>query len=276
MCNHYGITVDPADPACPTHKPNVERAIGIIQRDFYPRIRKKRFSTLIDLNKELNKWLQGINHRPIRGRGQSRSFFLDKERPLLSPLSPHPYELFYFKKATVHPDCHFQHEKNYYSVPHRYVGGEINIKFNSKMVRAYFQCEKIASHSSCKGTYHYSTNSLHYPEKKYVDTSYHLEQIKLKSQQIGPHVYDLVEGLIRQAKHPLKVLRKVQGIIRLGEKFSKEALDYACKMAIDFERTNYDNIKRFAGHYRKPKEDILKKTPTREEQYTYYQQSGGP
>jgi transposase len=39
MCTHYGIVVDPADPYSPRHKPNVENAIGLIQKDFFPRIR---------------------------------------------------------------------------------------------------------------------------------------------------------------------------------------------------------------------------------------------
>ena len=144
------------------------------------------------------------------------------------------------------------------------------------MVHAYCRCELIASHAVCKGTYHYSTNTLHYPEKKYVDTNYHLKQIKLKSQQIGTDVYELIEGLIRQSKHPLKILRKAQGIVRLGEKFSKEAMNYACKMAMDFERMNYDSIKRFASYYRKPFDNTLNQTPNREEQYTYYQQPRRP
>ena len=35
MCAHYGITIDPADSASPRHKPNVERAVGIIQQGFF-------------------------------------------------------------------------------------------------------------------------------------------------------------------------------------------------------------------------------------------------
>ena len=57
MCTHYGIVVDPADPYSPRHKPNVENAIGLIQKDFFPRIRNRTFTSLIELNQTLREWL---------------------------------------------------------------------------------------------------------------------------------------------------------------------------------------------------------------------------
>ena len=51
----------------------------------------------------------------------------------MSPLPSTPYELFYFTKRKVHPDCHLQHNKNYYSVPYIFVRREVDVKFNSRM-----------------------------------------------------------------------------------------------------------------------------------------------
>ena len=96
-------------------------------------------------------------------------------------------------------------------------------------------------------------------------------QIRIKSQQLGPDVYAVIERLIGESKHPLKILRKGQGIINLEKEFSRDAINHACKMALEFNCMNYDNIKRFAKNYKNPLEDILTKTPKREIQYTYYQ-----
>ena len=270
MCKYYGITVDPADPASPRHKANVERAVGIIQKDFYSRIRNKTYTSLMSLNKDLKKWLQEINNRPMQGRGKSRNHYLGKELPLFSPLPSTPYEIFYFKKAKVHPDCHFQHNKNYYSVPYHFVGKEIDLKFNSRMINAYVNCEKIASHPTCRGTYHYSTNKKHFPEKKYVDTNWHLEQAGVAAQKAGPNVSILIKRLIKESKHPLKILRKVQGIMGLAKKYP-EAIDYACEMALEFDRLNYDNIKRFAQNFKKEKKEIIKEKPLRQLQFIFLQ-----
>ena len=173
----------------------------------------------MDLNRELKCWLHKFNREPVQGRGESRLFFMEKEKDLLKALPSCPYELCYFKKAKVHPDCHFQHKKNYYSVPWRYVGKEVDLKFNQRIVHAYYKCERIASHPICKGSWHWATNTEHYPAKKFVDTNYHLSLIKKQSLSLGPNVSTLFEVLIRQSKHPLKILRKAQGIIGLGKTF---------------------------------------------------------
>lgn len=226
----------------------------------------------MELNKDLKIWLKEINDKPIQGRGFSRNYFLEKERQLLSPLPERPYEIYYFKKAKIHPDCHFQYNKNYYSVPYKFAGKEIDLKYNSRIVHAYANCERIASHSICKGTYHYSTNTNHYPEKKYVDTNFYLKQARLQSKSIGPNVSILIERLIKEVKHPLKILRKTQGVLRLRDKFSKEALDHGCEQALIFNRLNYDNIKRFTENFKKDKYQVPKDAPIRQEQYTFLQE----
>lgn len=250
MCNHYGIVVDPADPASPKQKPNVERAVGLIEGDYFHRIRHKTFTSLTELNHNFKAWLIEKNKDMIRGRGQSREYFFELEKKELRALPLVPYQLFYFKKAKVHPDCHFMHEKNYYSVPFQYVGKEIDVKFNSKEVHAYYETNLIASHAASKGHYLYSTNDVHYPEKKIVDANYHLTLAKKNAEKIGPNVLLLIERLIREERFPLKTLRKVQGILDLEKKFTKEALEYASEMCLEFDCMNRDRIKRFARGFR--------------------------
>lgn len=271
MCKHYEITVDPADPVSPRHKPNVEKAVGYIQSDFLARTRNKTYSSMMELNRDLKHWLRERNDRPIQGRGQSRNHFLEKERPMLSSLPGSPYEIYYFKKAKIHPDCHFQHNKNYYSVPHRFVGKEVDLKFNSKMVHAYVDCERVVSHPIMAGAYHYSTNTEHFPEKKYVDTNYHLEQARKRSISAGINVSIFIERLIKESKYPLKILRKVQGIMALQRKFSKEALDYGCEQALLYNRLNYDHVKRFANNYKKDKDQASRDTPVRQLKFSFLQ-----
>lgn len=271
LCRHYNIVVDPADPVSPRHKPNVEKAVDIIQKDFFPRIRNKTFTSLNELNRELKGWLLKRLEVPIKGRGNSRKFFFEKEKEFLRPLPESPYYIFYFKKAKVHPDCHFQHEKNYYSVPYHFVGKEIEIKFNSKLVHAYFNCERIATHNTMKGTHHYSTTTNHYPEKKIVDLNFHLGIARKEAEKIGEDYRLLIEKIINAHRFPLKNLRKAQGLIALKNKFSKLELNYGASMALEFNKLNYDNVRRFAKNYRPKKEKLIDKTPKRQLELVYLQ-----
>jgi transposase len=262
MCTHYGIVVDPADPYSPRHKPNVENAVGLIQKDFFPRVRNRTFTSLIELNEVFRDWLLQKLQDEVRGRGQSRAFFYEQEKSHLKHLPGSFYELFHFKKAKVHPDCHFIHEKNYYSVPYQYVGKELDIKFNGKEIHAYFETTRIASHVVMKGTYHYSTTVAHYPEKKYVDLNYHIGLARREAELVGKNTLLVIERLLSEDRFPLKNLRRVQGIISLSKQFEKDAMEYACEMALYFEHLNYDRIRKFAKGYR-PNRNDFNTNPTR-------------
>jgi hypothetical protein len=202
----------------------------------------------------------------IKGRGQSRHFFFLQEKDLLRSLPEAPYQLCYFKKAKLHPDCHFQHEKNYYSSPHELVGKELDIKFNGKEVHAYHATKLVASHPALKGAFHYSTNVAHYPEKKYVDMNYHLAICRRDAEAVGPNTKLLIEKVFALDKHPLKNLRKVQGILSLKLKNSNEAIEYGSEMAIEFNKFNYEGIKKFARGYRPKKDDTTDLLPLRQQE----------
>jgi transposase len=264
MCVHYGIVVDPADPYSPRHKPNVENAVGLIQKEFFPLIRHKTFTSLIELNYFFREWLLKKLQVEIRGRGQSRAFFFEQEKTFLKSLPDQTYELFYFKRAKVHPDCHFIHEKNYYSVPHQYVSKELDIKFNGKEIHAFYETNRIASHPIMKGSHHYSTNTAHYPEKKYVDMNYHVLLARQEGLKIGPNTSLLIERLLNEDRFPLKNLRRVQGVLQLTKQFEKEAMEYGSEMALQFEQLSYDRIRRFAKGYRPQKEKHFDISPARQ------------
>lgn len=266
MCAHYSIVVDPADPRSPKHKPNVENTIGMIQKEFFGLVRNRTFTSLIELNEVFRDWMIKKNDEVMKGRGQSRRQFYEQEKSSLRTLPDNAYQLFYFKKAKIHPDCHFMHNKNYYSVPHQYVGKEIDIKFNEKEAHAYFETALIASHPVLKGSFHYSTNVAHYPEKKYVDMNYHLALCRREAEKIGENTQLLVEKILAQDRFPLKNLRKVQGILALRNQTTCEAMEYASEMAIEFNRMNYDRIKRFAKGYRPNKDGNIDLRPARQQE----------
>ena len=82
-------------------------------------------------------------------------------------------------------------------------------------------------------------------------------------------IFDKLSG---EAKHPLKILRRAQGILGLSKTFSKDAINYACGMALEFNRINYDNIKRFAKNYKRAKDNTECCPPRRQLELIFLQQ----
>lgn len=256
MCTHYGVTVDPADAYSPRHKPTVEKSVHIIQQDFFPRIRKKTYTSLFELNRDLHEWQKKKREETMKARGHSRKYFFEKEKPFLQRLPSSPYELYYFKRAKVHPDCHLQHNRNFYSVPYKFIGKEVDVKFNQNLLHIFYNTERIATHVIKKGAHKHITDESHYPEKKIIEYNYHLNKARREARLIGPNMSLLVEKVINSHKFPLKNLRKVQGIVALSKIFDNMSLENAAELALEFNKLNFYSIKNFAKNYSpiKPKE----------------------
>lgn len=268
LCSHYGIAIDPARVGRPQDKPVVEATVGIIQNDFFPRVRNKTYTSIYSLNQDLWDFLKFNSKQLMKDRGFTRGDLFLKEMEFLNPLPQYEYELFYFKKAKVHPDCHIQHKKNFYSVPFRYVGKEVTVKYNNKMVLILFESEMVATHKAQDGYGKRLTISAHYPEKKLVEMQYFVQALYKQSELIGENTYILIKRLFTEPKYPLKNLRKAQSIIAFEKRYGREALEDATRKALDFDKLNYHYIKSCVQNFRlNQKKKTITMAPQRQESF---------
>jgi len=255
FCHHYNVIADPARVFRPKDKPHVENSIGIIQGEFFQQYRHTTFTSLFELNSVFKKYLIEKMDFKILSRGMSRNELLAIELPEMHDLPAVPFELFDYKKCKVHPDCHIRHQRNFYSVPYRFVGKEVEVKFNNKMIYAYCEAEEIAVHAIAVGTCIYVTNKGHYPESKLLDTNFHILSSLEKSKKIGPNTAILVNKLFEIPRnHPLRNLTKVLGVLSLKDKFSIDAIEYGAEAALESNKLSYTYIKNCAKNYRPLKE----------------------
>lgn len=255
FCHHYNVIADPARPFRPKDKPHVENSIGIIQGDFFQEYRNKTFTSLLELNNTFKKYQIEKMNDIIASRMMSRNELLAIELPQMHDLPQTPFEIFDYKKCKVHPDCHIRHQRNFYSVPYRFVGKEVEVKFNFKMVYIYSETDEIAVHACAIGNSIYVTNKAHYPENILLDTNFHILSSKEKSKRIGPNTELLVKKLFESPRnHPLRNLTKVLGVLALKDKFSVDAIEYGAEAALESNKLNYSYVKNCARNYRPSKE----------------------
>ena len=77
--------------------------------------------------------------------GRSRyELFLELEKPELEPLPTERFSISRWKKARVHIDYHVEVKKSYYSVPYRFIGKQVEVKYNDRIVAIYYDCKRIA------------------------------------------------------------------------------------------------------------------------------------
>ncbi len=251
FANYMGFAVLPARPYKARDKGSGESHIGVVQRSFFQEVRNRVFYSLHDLNEALRGYLHRLNHEVMKDYGVSRSERFAEEKKQLKPLPASPFELSEWRQAKVHPDCHIQVEKNFYSVPFVYVGQKVRVRLTEKIVEVFSEDSlPLTAHVRLRGLGQFSTYDFHYPEKKLSVARFEVRHAQSQAKQIGPHVEQLVERLF-SGSHPLRHLRRVQGILRLAKRYpiTVEALDHACQRALMFNKTRLSYIKDCARYF---------------------------
>ena len=272
--NHMGFAVLPARPSTPRDKPTIETNIGVVQRQFFAEVRNRTFYSLAELNSCFREYLERLNSGVMKDYGVSRAERFAEEKTVLKALPVTPFEVAEYRMAKVHPDCHIQVEKNFYSVPYLLIGQQLRVRLSAKLVEAFNgDHESVAVHSRLRGCGKFSTYDTHYPEQKIAAARFDVQMAKRDALRIGPETAKLVDSLL-DGSHPLRYLRRVQGLLRLKHHQSARAIEYGCHQAMLFDRPRLkyitDCVKKFdlAGH--RPR---VLETPERDLSSVYLKQN---
>jgi len=251
FANHMGFAVLPARPYKSKDKASVESANGVIQRSFFQEVRHKTFYSLSELNECFREYLHRLNHDVMKEYGVSRATRFEEEKKLLKVLPSTRFQLSEWKQAKVHPDCHIQIGKNFYSVPYQHVGQQVRVRLTEKMVEIFDEgSQSIACHSRHEGVGKVSTCDSHYPEAQVSIARFEVRHAIEQAKKMGINVQNLIEELL-SGEYPLRYLRRVQGILRLikSHQVSEESLDYACAQALKFNKKKLSYIKACALYF---------------------------
>jgi len=230
---HYGTAPLAMRPGKPKDKNLIENALGVFWRWARRQLRGKTFHSLSELNDFLVQLADLFNARVQRKYGVSRrQKFEDGERARLLPLPAAPYSFGEWKMATVHPDCHIQVGKNFYSVPFALRGKAVEVRVTAALVEAYSNLDCVARHIRAHGNTlgKYMTKTAHLPEAHRAMHEATPQRAIEDAAEVGRATETVVRSLIEEARHPLMYLRRVQGILRLAKRYSKADLERACQV----------------------------------------------
>ena len=246
MAIHYRTSINPTRSYSPQDKALVEGAVKLVyQRIYYP-LSKQTFFSLPELNIALKDKLKEYNIFIMKQLGLSRlKQFLDNEKSYLSALPSQPYELKEYKKVKVQKMgfVYLHQDKNYYSVPFRYIGYNVEVQYNSEEVEIYYKSERIANHKRNykRGAYTKVGDHLSSAHKFYQgwSPSYFINWAK----KSGDHVAAYTEKLLNQNSYPEIAYKQCLGIINLKKIYSDKRLDKACEIAMNQYKYGYHIIK---------------------------------
>lgn len=237
FCEYYGTAPLAMRPGEPKDKALIENALGVFWRWARKRVRENTFYSLAELNRFLHELLNVFNNRIQRKYGVSRRQKHEaSEVEVLLSIPEQAYEIGEWKDHKVYPDCHVQVNYNFYSVPYKYRGLEVNVRTNASILQVYSDLDCIATHvpfhSAQRGRY--LTTKAHLPEAHLAILEATPQFVMEQAENTGPFTHKIILSIIQSGIHPLQYLRRAQGILRLGGKrYGKPALEAACKCLVE-------------------------------------------
>ena len=229
FCEHYGTTLLPTKPAMPRHKGKIEAGVKYAQANA---LRGRVFPSLAAQNLFLADWERTVADTRLHGtiRQQVGTFFTQVEQAKLRPLPPSLFPCFEEAPRTVHRDGYVAYQRAYYSVPPEYVGCDVWVRAETRLVRLYSQrFAPIAVHVRAEPG-RFATDDAHIHSHKRViierGAAYMLERCRL----LGAHCGAWSEGLMTQ-RGP-EALRALQGLLALAREHPIAELERACGRAV--------------------------------------------
>jgi transposase len=257
---HYRCVIDPARPYHPQDKALVEGAVKLVyQRIYYP-LSKHTFFSLQQLNAAIRQQLIAYNDYCFQtSKTSRRQRFLETEQAYLDALPSGSYQLRYYKRAKVQKVSHIflSEDKNYYSVPHRYIGQYVEVQYTADMVEIFFNAARIASHKRSLKPGHYSTTKDHMPSSHQVYSDWNPEYFEKRAGKVGDFTTQYISRLISQYNYPEVAYKQAQGILSLLKYYAAERLEKACKRAWQYHYSSYHTIERILKNNLDQQEDAF-------------------
>lgn len=238
FAHHYQTTIYPTRSHRPKDKALVEKTVNILYTRIYTALADKVFYSLSALNQAIRERLALHNLTPFQGKTESRqSLFDEVERVTLQALPPTRYEFKWFREAKVHPNCHVKlsEDKHYYSVPYKYVGKTVQLRYTQESVEIYLDYQRIAIHDRiiAKGGYTTLKEHLH-PSHQWV-MNWSPEFFEAQAVKIGQQTLRAIQQLLITRKYPEQGYKSCAGVLALAKKVGNDRLENACERALAYE-----------------------------------------
>jgi transposase len=244
FCQHYGTTILPTKPYMPRHKGKVESGVKYVKNNA---LKARTFTCIEEQNRFLADWERTVADRRIHGttKQQVDKLFNEIERPALQPLRLDRFPCFQEARRKVSRDGHVEVAKAYYSAPTEYLGREIWVRWDARLVHLFnHRWEQIAVHVRHEQG-RFSTNPQHVPREKISGLEKGLSYLLSKASAIGPQTRQWSEAMVNA--RGIAGTRVLLGLLSLTKRHASETLENACEIALANGCWHLKTLRRLLG-----------------------------
>lgn len=229
FARHYRTVILPTKPYTPRHKGKVESGVKYVKANA---LKGRVFSSLAEQKMFLDHWETTVADTRIHGttKKQVRLVFEKIERPVLQPLPSESFPFYHEGRRRVHRDAHVEVDKAYYSVPPEYLGRDVWVRWDTRLVRVFNdRFEQIALHSKAEPG-RFSTDRVHLCDQKISGVERGAQWLLDKTIRIGPHAHRWAKAMLDQ--RGIEGVRVLQGFVGLTRKYKPRQIERASRTAL--------------------------------------------
>jgi len=230
FARHYNFVFLPTKPYTPRHKGKVESGIKYVKNNA---LKGRSFASLAEHNQFLANWERQVADTRIHGttRQQVGKRFCEVERSALMPLAAERFPFYHEGRRKVNRDGHVEVARAYYSAPPEYLGRQVWVRFDSRMVRIYNErFQQIAVHVRVSpGKFH--TDRSHLADAKISSVERGVEYMLARARRLGDDAGRWATQMI--AVRGIEGVRVLQGFLSLAKKYPANIVNQAGNHALD-------------------------------------------
>jgi transposase len=240
LAHHYRTSITPTRAYSPKDKAMVEGSVRIVYCSIFYKLRHRQFYDLASLNSAISQELAKLNTRKLSNREVSRQDQFIEEQKTLKPLPINPFTLWDYKQVKVQKMGYVlcSKYKNYYSIPYRFIGKQIQIRTNATCLQACYEGDIIATHLLNRKPGEYTTikEHLHSDNQFYAQWSpmFFADMAK----KIGEYTEQYVSKMIAESEYPETAYKSALAIINLRRLYCVQRIEAACKLAMNYAKKN--------------------------------------
>ena len=170
----------------------------------------------------------------------------EEERKYLRKLPKVPYEIASWEYShKIYPNSHVCIGKNFYSVPHAYVGQYVDVKLTDNIIEVYSNHQRISTHPRFQPyvTNQYSTHKEDMPDA-FNQPEMNDIRIKQWAASIGTHTSEVIERIFKSVSIKEQGYNSALSVLKLSKAYSEKRLEVACEIALPIARIpRYKHLK---------------------------------
>ena len=239
-----GFFVDTARVRRPRDKGRVENQVPYVRERWFA---GERFAMPVDLaalRAHAATWCREVAGARVHGttRAVPREVYARDEHPHMLPAPRARFDVPTWTTAKVHPDHHVQVDRALYSVPTRYVGATLDVRYDRASVRLYVRGELVKVHPRTRVGGRV-TDPSDYPTEKAGYATRSVDAVRARARETGPQVSAFMERLL-DGPLPWIKMRQAYALLRLCDRYGVARVEAVCARALAFDVLDVGRVER--------------------------------